>query len=74
MYRLNKEATGRKIKIQMYKRGIQSKKLAKDLGYADSSTINRWLRGETTPSYENLVNMAIVLRCNVKDLVTFDEI
>lgn len=73
MVKINNKESGKKLKLQMVKRGIQAKALAKDLGYSDSSTINRWIRGETTPSYENLVNMAIILRCNVKDLVVFSR-
>ncbi len=74
MYRVDKKVTGKKIKLMMYKRGIQSKVLAAKLGYADSSTINRWIRGETTPSYENFVNLSVVLKCELKDLVHLEQV
>lgn len=74
MYRIDKKATGKKIKLMMYKRSIQAKVLAAKLGYADSSTVNRWIRGETTPSYENFVNLSVVLRCEIKDLVHLEQI
>lgn len=74
MYRLDKKKSGKKIKLMMYQRGITSKVLAAKMGYADSSTINRWVRGETTPSYENLMNLSLVLRCDLEKLVHFDEV
>ena len=73
MVKVNNKESGKRIKLHMVKRGIQAKTLAINLGYSDSSTVNRWIRGETVPSYENLVNMAIFLRCNVKDLIVFDK-
>lgn len=74
MYRYDKKKSGRKLKLMMYQRGISAKVLASKMGYADSSTINRWVRGETTPSYENLMNLSLVLRCDLDKLVHFDEV
>lgn len=74
MYRYDKKKSGRKLKLMMYQRGISAKVLASKMGYADSSTINRWVRGETTPSYENLMNLSLVLRCDLEKLVHFDEV
>lgn len=74
MYRIDKKKSGKKIKLMMYQRGISAKTLASKMGYADSSTINRWVRGETTPSYENFMNLSLVLRCDVDKLVHFDEV
>ena len=73
MVKVNAKRTGDKIKRQMAIADIDSNALAKKLGYADRSTVNRWIRGESVPSYENLVNMAIAFKCRVKDLVTFEE-
>lgn len=73
MVKVNNKESGKKIKLQLVKRGVQAKDLAKRLGYSDSSTVNRWIRGETIPSYENLVNIAIILKCSVKDLVEFNK-
>ena len=73
MVKVNNKESGKKIKLQLVKRGVQAKDLAKRLGYSDSSTVNRWIRGETVPSYENLVNIAIILKCSVKDLVEFNK-
>lgn len=69
MIKVNAKKTGNKIKIIMWKRDKNAVEIAKALGYADRSTVNRWLRGESVPSYENLVNLAICLNCEVKDLV-----
>ena len=74
MYKLDKKRTGTKIKIMMLNRGFKTTELSKRLGYSDNSMVGRWTRGETTPSYENLVNLSIILRCNIKDLVHFDEV
>lgn len=74
MYRYDKKKSGRKLKLMMYQRGISAKVLASKMGYADSSTINRWVRGETTPSYENLMNLSLVLRCDLDKLVHFDDV
>jgi len=73
MYKINTKMTGNKIKKQMRRADMETTDIAKMLGYADRSTINRWIRGESVPSYENLVNMAIAFKCRVKDLVAFEE-
>lgn len=73
MVKVNSKRTGDKIKRAMLRAEVDSAVLAKKLGYADRSTVNRWTRGETVPSYENLVNLAIELGCKIKDLVVFDE-
>lgn len=73
-YKLDKKQTGTKIRIMMMKRGFKTTELAHRLGYTDNSMLGRWMRGETTPSYEALVNLSVILRCNIKDLVHFDEV
>ncbi len=73
MVKVNAKRTGDKIRRQMAIADIDSNALAKKLGYADRSTVNRWTRGDSVPSYENLVNLAIVLECKIKDLVEFNE-
>ena len=73
MVKVNAKRTGDKIRHQMAIADIDSKELANQLGYADRSTVNRWTRGESIPSYENLVNLSIVLKCKIKDLVEFNE-
>jgi transcriptional regulator with XRE-family HTH domain len=73
MIKVSAKATGNKIKIMMIRRGKHTHEIAKDLGYADRSTINRWLRGETVPSYENLANLSIILNCDIKDLVAYEN-
>ena len=52
MYKLDKKQTGTKIRIMMMKRGFKTTELAHRLGYTDNSMLGRWMRGETTPSYE----------------------
>lgn len=73
MFKLDKKKTGKKIKIMMINRGFKATELAKRMGYSDNSMVGRWTRGETVPSYENLVNLSVILRCSVKDLVHLDE-
>ena len=73
MINVDAKQTGRRIKAKMYETGISSDALASKLGYSDRSTISRWTRGQSVPSYENLVNMAILFRCSVKDLVAFKQ-
>ena len=73
MVKVNAKETGKKIRRQMSIAGVDSNKLARSLGYSDRSTVNRWTRGQAFPSYENLVNMAIVLNCKIRDLVVFDD-
>lgn len=69
MIKVNAKKTGNKIKVVMFKRNKNAAEVANALGYADRSTVNRWLRGESIPSYENFVNLATFLNCEVKDLV-----
>ena len=71
MRKINTKETGKKIRKQMHMADVDSSELAKKLGYSDRSTINRWARGQSMPSYENLVNMAIVLNCKIRDIVGF---
>lgn len=73
MIKVSAKGTGNKIKIMMIRRGKHTKEMANELGYADRSTVNRWLRGETVPSYENLVNLSILLKCEIKDLVVCED-
>ena len=73
MVKVSAVRTGAKIKIQIYKSGLSTNYIASSLGYSDRSIINRWSRGETVPSYENLVNLAIVLKCKIADLVAFED-
>ena len=73
MLKVNAIRTGAKIKIQIYKSGLNTDTIATSLGYSDRTTINRWTRGVAVPSYENLVNLAIILKCTISDLVDFEE-
>ena len=73
MVELNRKASGKRLKLILVKRGIKNKELAEKLGFKDSSTISRWIAGDAVPSYEMLVNLAIILRCKVKDLVVFNQ-
>jgi transcriptional regulator with XRE-family HTH domain len=74
MRRIKAKETGRKIKVAMMLCGISSDDLATRLGYANRSAINRWLRGESIPSYENLLNISIILRCPIDELVVSEEV
>ena len=73
MKKVNAVETGRRIRLYMVNRGISSDELALKLNYSDRTTISRWTRGKSIPSYENLVNMAEVLDCRPDDLVIMDE-
>lgn len=73
MIELNRKASGRRLKLILVKRGMKNKDLANKLGFKDSTTISRWIAGEAFPTYEMLVNIAIILRCKVKDLVVFNQ-
>ena len=73
MIKIDVKGTGHLIKVQMVKRGLSTDRVAKELGYSDRSTINRWTRGESMPSYENLINLAILLRCDLKDIVAYEK-
>ena len=73
MFKVNAKRTGANIKIQIYKSGLNTDTIAERLGYSDRTTINRWTRGVAVPSYENLVNLAIILNCTLSDLVAFEE-
>jgi len=65
--------TGRKIKAQMTRQGINADIVTKALGYSDRTTVYRWIRGESAPSYENLVNLSILFECKIRDLTAFKE-
>jgi transcriptional regulator with XRE-family HTH domain len=71
MIKIDTVASGRKIKAQMATKGMTAEEVTEALGYSDRSTIYRWMRGETMPSYENLVNLTIIFQCKIKDLVAY---
>jgi transcriptional regulator with XRE-family HTH domain len=73
MIKVNVQKTGNSIKSMMTKRGMTADDLKKALGYADRSTLYRWFRGEAMPSYENLVNLAIVFKCKIRDIVVYED-
>lgn len=73
MIKVDYIASGRKIKAQMSISGMSADEVTQALGYSDRSTVYRWLRGETMPSYENLVNLAILFKCKIKDLVAYED-
>lgn len=73
MIKVDLKKTGSKIRKQMHIADIESDTLAKRLGYADRSTVNRWTRGQSMPSYENLINMTRILGCKIRDLVEIYE-
>ncbi len=73
MIKIDTVASGRKIKAQMATKGMSAEEVTEALGYSDRSTVYRWLRGETMPSYENLVNLAILFKCKIKDLVAYED-
>jgi transcriptional regulator with XRE-family HTH domain len=72
--KIDLKETGRKIKAQMVKEGMTTDHITAALGYANRSTVNRWLRGEAMPSYENLVNLSILFGCKIRDLTAFKEV
>lgn len=69
MKKVDAKETGQRIHLFMINRGIGSDDMAARLNYSSRVTINRWIRGEAIPSYENLVNMSDVLNCRPEDLV-----
>lgn len=73
MIKVDLKETGKKIKSQMAKQGMSADDVTQALGYSDRTTIYRWCRGETMPSYENLVNLSILFRCKIRDLAAFKE-
>jgi len=73
MKKVNAIETGQRIRLLMLNRGVSSDELARKLNYSSRVTVNRWVRGDAVPSYENLVNISEVLRCRPDELVVMFE-
>ena len=73
MKKVDAKETGQRIRLFMMNRSISSDELAKRLNYSSRVTVNRWVRGDAVPSYENLVNMSDVLKCKPEELVVMVE-
>lgn len=73
MIKVNAKLTGNKIKIMMIRRNMTTPDVSKALGYANRSSVNRWLAGKSIPSYENFYNLALVLNCKISELVGVEE-
>jgi transcriptional regulator with XRE-family HTH domain len=57
----SRRGVGARIKQARYEAGYTVEKLARELGVG-LRTVNRWQTGESLPRYEQLAELAVVLR------------
>lgn len=64
---MNKKAINR-LKAVLAEQGKTNKWLAEELG-KNETTISRWCTNEVQPSMDNLVNIATLLKVDVRELI-----
>ncbi len=69
MTMIDMEATGVAIKNKLKENGIPAKELAKELGFASPNAVYKWMKGETLPTLDNLVLVALFLDTTMDKLI-----
>lgn len=62
-----------RIKVMLAERMVTSKDLAEMLG-KDPATISKWVTNTSQPRLENLIEIALCLKCEINYLVRTDRI
>lgn len=73
MISINMEETGKNIRRLMNGKGISVKELTSMFGFANTTGIYKWLRGESLPALDNLVILADVLGCTVDRILVTER-
>lgn len=66
---IDMEATGIAIKEKLKENGVPVKELAKKLGFASPNAVYKWIKGETLPTLDNLVLVALFLGTTMDELI-----
>lgn len=66
---LDKLKTGENIKRLMRLNNINTYELQMTFGFASGRNVYSWMRGETTPSADNLIKLAYIFKCSVDDIL-----
>ena len=61
--------TGQKIVSLRIQRGISVRDLQTMLGFSTPQSIYKWQRGETLPTIENLIALAVILSVPIEEIV-----
>ena len=69
---INIPLTGLRIKELMEQRGFSVKDIQTQLGLAVPSGIYKWLAGETLPSIDHLVELAVVFDVKIDDILVVE--
>lgn len=67
--KIDKKKTGDKIKELIKSSGITYEKLAILLDLASPRVLFEWSRGNKLPSIENLINLALILDVEIKEII-----
>lgn len=62
-------ATGKKINLIRKSRGIKVVDIADYMGFSNTNSIYKWLRGETMPSLDNIYALSILLDVTINDII-----
>lgn len=63
---------GENLNDMLIEQDISRNDFANAIG-VDRSTVSRYINKQQMPTVKNIVNMAYVLRCDVDELINFDE-
>lgn len=63
---------GENLRDMLIEQDISQNDFANAIG-VDKSTISRYIQKQRMPTIKNVINMAYVLRCDVDELINFDE-
>lgn len=61
-----------RIEVMLAERMVSNKQLAEMLG-KDPATISKWVTNTSQPTLENLIEIAKYLKCDINDLVRFEN-
>lgn len=63
------EATGKKIKENMERKGLTPKDVQKELGLTVYQSVYHWIHGRNLPTIDNLVVLSRLFGCRIDDLL-----
>lgn len=73
MYRVNKRATGEKIKALFKKSSYTMEDWLDYLAVLNDQSVYKWYAGKTLPKIEHLMLMSQRLHVHIEDIVVCDE-
>ena len=66
---INMVKTGENIRLLRTRAGIRVADLQRVFGFSSPQAIYKWQRGETLPSMDNMVILALVLGVTIEDIL-----